>query len=161
MKNLKELWNQNRVLVVLFTIIIICVIIVIGVVVTAFLGSSKSVYGDRLEGIETVQMTDDLMNRFKDSFNEDELVSEVLIKSKGKIIYITMLFKENISLVEAQSKALSSLEQFEENYLKFYDFHFTLKQNSTDNNEGFLIMGAKNASGNGLIWNNNTEVASE
>ncbi len=161
MKKLKDLWNQNRVLVVLFSIIIICTIVVICVVITAFLGSSKSVYGDRLEGIEDVQFTDEVLNGFKDSFNEDELVNEVSIKSRGKIIYITMLFKENVSLVEAESKAFSSLEYFEENYLKFYDFHFTLKQNSTETSEGFLIMGAKNASGNGLIWNNNTEVASE
>ncbi len=161
MKKLKDLWNQNRVLVVLFSIIIICAIVVIGVVITAFLGSSKSVYGDRLEGIEEVQLNDTIMSQFKDAYNEDELVSEVSIKSKGKIIYITMFFKENVSLVEAQSKAFSSLEHFEENYLKFYDFHFTLKQNATDTNEGFLVMGAKNASGNGLVWNNNTEVTSE
>ncbi len=161
MKKLKDLWNQNRVLVVLFTIIIICAIVVIGVVITAFLGSSKSVYGDRLDGIEEVQVTDEAMNQFKKSFNEDDLVSEVSIKSRGKIIYITMLFKDNVIMDEAKSKAFSSLEHFEENYLKFYDFHFTLKQNSTETNEGFLIMGARNANGNGLIWNNNTEVASE
>ena len=161
MKKLKDLWDQNRVMVVLFAIIFVCAIIVIGVVITSFLGSSKSVYGERLEGIENVQITDEIQNHFIEKLKEDELLENVTIKSKGKIVYVTMNFKENVSLVEAESKALASLSLFEENYLNFYDFHYTLKQNATETNEGFLIMGAKNANGSGLVWNNNTEVPSE
>lgn len=161
MKRIKNLWHQNRILFTLFTIVLICVIIIVSVVITAFLGSSKSVYGDRLEGIEQVELKEEVQNSFKDKMISDEQISDCIIKSKGKIIYITLIFKETISLVEAQSKALASLDLFEKKYLEFYDVHYTLKQNATENNEGFLIMGSKNVSGSGLIWNNNTEVPKE
>ena len=50
------------------------------------------------------------------------------------------------------------LENFSEEESAFYDFNVTLKQNSTDNSEGFIISGAKNKNGTGLIWNNNRVV---
>lgn len=158
MKKIKNLWVENRVLLVLFIIILICCFIMMGVCINYFFGSSKSSYGDRLAGIEEVQITDDIKNNFLDNMKKDELINDVTIKVVGKIVYITLSFEEKVSLVEAQSKALASLKNFEDKYLEFYDFNYTLKSNSTENSEGFLIMGAKNVNGTGLVWNNNTEV---
>ena len=70
-------------------------------------------------------------------------------------------FVGDTSLVEAQSKAAASLEQFSENLLSYYDINFTLTCGSTENSEGFTIMGARNVAGSGLVWNNNTPVESE
>ncbi len=161
MKKIKNFWNQNRVLFVLFIIVFVCAIIILGVVLKYFFGSSKSSYGDRLDGIQEVEITDEVKNHFLESFNNDELVSNATIHIKGKIIYITLHFKDGVSLVEAQSKALASLTSFEEKYLEFYDFHYTLKGEATENSDGFLIMGAKNVNGSGLVWNNNTEIPKE
>lgn len=158
MNKIKKLWMENRVLFVLFVIVLVCVFIIMGVVLKYFFGSSKSSYGDRLDGIKEVEVTEEIQNNFLTSMKNDDLISDATIKAKGKIIYITLLFKDSVSLVEAQSKALASLMAFDQKYLDFYDFHYTLKGNATENSEGFLIMGAKNVNGSGLIWNNNTEV---
>lgn len=157
MKKLKSLWYENRVLFVLFIIVIICAVIVLGVITKYFFGSSESKYGDRLDGIAEVEITDDMKNNFTNALNEDELVDTSSIKVIGRIVYVSIEFKDNVSLIEAESRALASLLTFEQKYLDFYDFNFTLKANATENSEGFLIMGARNANGNGLIWNNNTE----
>lgn len=161
MKKLKNLWIENRVLLVLFIIVVVCVFIMIGVCISYFFGSSKSGYGDRLDGISEVQVTDEVKNNFVDAMKNDELINDATIKVQGKIIYITLSFKEDVSLVEAQSRALLSLMSFEEKYQNFYDFNYTLKSNKTDTSEGFLIMGAKNVNGSGLVWNNNTEVKTD
>lgn len=159
MNKIKKIWTENRVLFVLFVIVLVCLLIIMGVFLKYFFGSSKSSYGDRLEGIKEVEVTDDVKNKFLSAMENDELISESSIKVKGKIIYIALHFKDGVSLVEAQSKALASLMVFEQNYLDFYDFNYTLKGNATESSEGFLIMGAKNVNGSGLVWNNNTEVA--
>lgn len=158
MNKIKKLWIENRVLFVLFIIVLFCILIIMGVFLKYFFGSSKGSYGDRLDGIQEVEVTDEMQNNFLASMKKDELISDATIKVKGKIIYISLSFKDNVSLVEAQSKALASLMAFEQNYLDFYDFQYTLKGNATENSEGFLIMGAKNVNGSGLIWNNNTEI---
>lgn len=161
MKKIKKLWIENRVLFVLFLIVLICLFTILGVFLKYFFGSSKGSYGNRLEGIKEVEVTDEIKNNFISSMKNDASVQEVTIKTQGKIIYIALTFKEGVSLVEAQSKALSSLKSFEQNYLDFYDFQYTLKANATENNEGFLLMGAKNVNGSTLVWNNNTEVAKD
>ncbi len=161
MKKLKNLWMNNRVLFVLFIIIFICLCIILGVFINYFFGTSKSNYGDRLDGINEVQVTDENKNSFLTTMKNDELIHDATIKTSGKIIYISLTFNEGVSLVEAQSKALASLMAFEQNIQDFYDFHYTLKEDATENSDGFLIMGAKNVNGSGLVWNNNTEVKTE
>ena len=112
-------------------------------------------------GIEEVEISKEMKNNFVDTMEADELISDATFKTQGKIIYITLTFKDEVTLVEAQSKALASLANFEEKYQNFYDFHYTLKGNKTDTSEGFLVMGAKNVNGTGLVWNNNTEIETD
>ena len=160
MKKIKNLWINNRILCVLFLIIIICICIILGVFAKYFFGSPKSSSGDRLNGINEVELTNEIKDKYLTAMNNDELINSATIKTNGKskIIYITLNFKEGVSIVEAESKALASLMAFEQEYLNFYDFHYTLKSDKTANSDGFLIMGAKNVNGSGLVWNNNTEV---
>lgn len=159
MNKIKKLWVENRVLFVLFVIILVCLLLIMGVFLKYFFGASSSSYGDRLDGIQEVEVTDELKNNFLTSIREDDLIQEATLNTKGKIIYISLTFKDGVSLVEAQSKAQASLQFFEEKYLNFYDFQYTLKGNKTENSEGFIIMGARNVNGTKLSWNNNTEVA--
>lgn len=161
MKKIKKLWIENRILFVLSIIILVCFFVIIGVCFKYFFGSSKSSYGERLDGIKEVEITDDVKNKFLDGLKGDELIKEVDFKIRGKIVYITLLFDKDVTLVEAESKALASLMSIEQKYLDFYDFHYTLKGEATETNEGFLIMGAKNVNGSGLVWNNNTPVNKE
>lgn len=156
MKKLKEIWNENRVLFVLFIIVVICVFIILGVCLKYFFGASKSNYGERLEGIENVLITDDAKNNIISNIKNDEAIEDVNINISGKIVYISLKFKNDVSLNDAQAKALASLMAFSEDYLNFYDFQYTLKGSTSDSGD-YVLWGAKNASGNGLIWINNTE----
>ncbi len=161
MNKLKKMWVENRILFVLFIIVIICCFIILGVCISYFFGSSKSSYGDRLDGISEVKITDEVKNNFLDTIKQDELIKDVSFRTQGKIVYVSLEFVDTVTLVEAESKALAALMTFDEKYLNFYDFHFTLKNKGTESNDGFLIMGAKNVNGTGLIWNNNTEVVKD
>jgi hypothetical protein len=161
MKKLKNLWVENRVLFVLSIIVIVCLLIILGVFISYFFGTSKSSYGDRLDGISEVEITDDIKNNFIEQMKSDALVKDATIKSIGKVIYVTLSFEDNVTLVEAESKALASLMIFEQSYIDFYDFNYTLIGDKTDSSDGFLIMGAKNVNGSGLVWNNNTEVSTD
>ena len=78
------------------------------------------------------------------------------VRTSGKTIYVTIEFDSNITLVEAQSKALGSLEYFSEDTLSFYDIQYMIKADPTDKTDGFQIMGSRNISGTGgIVWNNN------
>lgn len=157
MKKLKKIWQENSVLLVLFIILIACLIAISVVVVKYFVGSSSSKYGERLDGIEKYPFEEKEQNELKDKIKEDELVIDVKTRVSGKTIYVTINFDSKVTLVEAQSKALASLEYFTEDILSFYDIQYMIKADSTEKTDGFQIMGSHNISGTGgIVWNNNT-----
>ena len=161
MNKLKELWGKYKVLIVLGIILIICFIAIVSVTISYFFGGSESVYGDRLKDIDNYPISDEFKTEYVSSMESEELIETVNFSNKGRIIYIEIKFVGDTSLVEAQSKAAASLEKFSEELLSYYDINFTLICEETENSEGFTIMGAKNVSGSGLIWNNNKPVESE
>ena len=161
MKKLKELWGNNKVLIVLGIILIICLIAIITVTFSFFLGGNKGVYGDRLNGIDKHQVTNNIKSEYKTSLESEKNVTKVSIDTKGKIIYIIINFASDTSLEDAKNLAASSIEKLNEDILSFYDIDFTLKCEKSENSEGFTILGAKNVAGSGLIWNNNTPLESE
>jgi len=157
MKKLKKICQENSVLLVLFIILIACLIAISVVVVKYFVGASSSKYGERLDGIEKYPFGDNEQNELKSKIKEDKLILDVTTRVSGKTIYISITFDSGVTLVEAQSKALASLEYFTEDTLSFYDIQYMIAADSTDETEGFQIMGARNISGTGgIVWNNNT-----
>lgn len=161
MNKLKDLWENNRVLIVLGIILIICIIAILIVTVSFFLGGSKSVYGNRLDDIEKYPITETFKGDFIDNLESDEAVENVQMDVKGRVIYIAIDFVGDVPLVDAESKAAATIESFSEDILGYYDINFTLKSKDTDNSEGFLILGAKNVAGSGIVWNNNTPLESD
>ena len=158
---LKEIWGKYKILIVLGLILIICFIAILFVTVSYFFGSGESVYGDRLEDIEDYPIEDTFVSEYIANLESDEMINSATFDVKGRVIYVTINFVGDTSLVEAQSKAAASLEQFSENLLSYYDIDFTLISEATENSEGFTIMGAKNVAGSGIVWNNNTPVTKE
>jgi len=156
MKKLKKAWANNRVIIVLGIIVIVCIIIILGVMISYFVGTGKSSYGDRLVEIEKMAVKNEDKNRYLEKIEENELVDTVNFSVSGGIIYIKITVVEKASLVEAQSIATASLDQLDEEYLKIYDINFTIEQAKTETVDGFLVMGAKNVNGTGLYWSNMT-----
>lgn len=162
MKKLKKIWQENSVLFVLLLILIACVIAMGVVVIKYFVGDSSSKYGDRLDKIEEHPFTEETKNEIISKVMEDDLIQSVSLRTSGKTIYVTIMFDSKVSLVEAQSKALASIDNFSEDTLSFYDLEFMIKADSTESTEGFQIMGSHNVSGTGgIVWNNNTAIKDE
>ena len=137
-------------------VVLVCMVLIITVLIQCFyVGNGSDKYGNRLEGIEKYKISESRQKDFENNIANNDKVKSVDIKVTGKIIYITMQITEGVELVEAQSIAQKSLESFSEKEQSFYDFNITLKQNSTDKSDGFIISGAKNKNGSGLTWNNN------
>ena len=90
MKKIKEIWTNNRVLLILATIVIACFIIIAIVGIKFFFKTNTSNYGDRLENIENIPVLEEDISLIKEKIKEQEVVTEVNIHQKGKIIYIRM-----------------------------------------------------------------------
>ena len=162
MKKIKKIWQENSVLFVLLLILIACIVAISIVVINYFVGSSNSKYGDRLDGIENYAISEEMKSEFVSKLKEEEKISDVTIVVSGKTIYITITFVPKTTLVEAESMSLSSLELIDEKLLTFYDIEYLIQALSTDDTDGFKIIGTHNVNGTGGIsWNNNTPIKTE
>ena len=162
MKKLKKFYKEHRVFTILMSVVIVCLILIITVLVQIFyFGNGNDKYGDRLEGIDNVKISESKESDFENNIKNNEKVKNCDLVVTGRIIYITIQFEETTDLEEAKNIALKSLESFSEDETAFYDFNFTLKKNTSDKVEGFLISGARTKNGSGLVWNNNRQVTEE
>lgn len=161
MKKIKELWSKNRILFVLFIILIVCFIAICCVVMSYFVGTNKSVYGDRLKN--KVKVSKSAEDDYIKSVEADEMVDEATIRVGVRTIYITIKYNEKASLVEAESKAVASLDALQSDVLEYYDIDFILLQDTVagDETKGFTMMGSNNVNGTGVVWSNNTEIIEE
>ncbi len=162
MKKIKKIWQDNSVLLVLLMILITCLIAISIVVVTYFVGNSNTKYGDRLDDIKSHPFKEEVQDDIIVKIESDKKIEEANMRTSGKTIYVTIKFTAGITLVEAESKALASLDYFDEDILNFYDIEFMIKADSTEKSEGFEIIGSHNVSGTGgIVWNNNTKIEDE
>lgn len=161
MKKIKDMWKNNKVLIVLGLILFVCLIAILVVMFSYFLGGNKDEYGDRLKDISKYPVTEEVKNEYVNSLENDKIVDSVKLNIQGRIIYITINYVLDVNIDDAKSKAEASLKNFNEDILSYYDIMFTIKCSKSENSDGFTLLGAKNVAGSGLVWNNNTPVESD
>ena len=154
MKKLKKLWNENRVLMILGVILLACVIAILCVVLKYFVGSNSSVYGNRFDNMKT-KITEKEQNAYIKALEDNSSVSKVRFRVNHKTLMISVTFKNDIKLDDAKKIIDGSLEKLSDKVKETYDINFTVNVGDT------TLMGARNASGNGLFWNNNTPIESK
>ncbi len=152
MNKLKKIWMENKVLLVLGIILLVCLFIIILVALTSFYGSSSDVYGNRLDVTKTTPLHDTILTEIKDKVKENESVKNVNNYIKGLVIHNTILFNDGTNINDAKKVAEEIVPLFTEEELKVYDIEITIK---TEGESSFVLKGARNASGSGtVVWGN-------
>ncbi len=153
---MKRILSENKVLLVLAIIIIVSLIVIgVSMVMYFYTGNGKDEYGDRLQGIENVEISNDIDKKVAELYTDIAAFNEVVVNVKGKIIYINIDIKENLSLVDAQSLAIKSLEAFSEEEKSFYDIQIIITAKTTEEESDiYPLMGYKNAKNSQVVWTN-------
>lgn len=135
------------ILILIFVLIIILGLVMIRVLIFPHYSNDK--YGDRLENIETVKLSnsrfDEIKNKFEsvDGFNIDK------IELSGKIVNIYIKVNDDFSVNSAKDNSSKLVSLFSEEELAYYDFQVFV----TGNGEKYPIIGYKNKISEGLYWN--------
>ena len=154
MKKLKGFYQNNRIYCILMGISILCIILIGVILLLYFINQTKNdVYGNRLTGIENLQISNDDKNEIISFINEQKITEKVNINVKGKIVYINIYLKDG-KVEDAQGLAIKILDKFSEDELNFYDINFTFTKasESEEDNTGFTIMGYKKSDKTIISW---------
>ena len=135
LEKIKGLIKRHIVLFILCVIALIAIIVMLIFFLKMSINTSSK-YGDRLDGIEKVELSKKDLSEIKDKILETEEVSSAKVRVQGKIVYIEFQAKSDVSTDAVKSISDEVLEKFSEDELKFYDFSFIVKWISeTDDGE--------------------------
>lgn len=159
---MKKFIRNNKAICFMLLIIIACFIMIVALLFKYFyFGSGGSKYGNRLDGIETVEITDNKKEEVVNFIKESKGVEDATVTVTGKIIYIRIVLAAGTNIDAAKAAAVKTIDKFSDEEKAFYDLHYTLVCAKSEKDEGFTIMGSKNINGTNLIWNNNNATTSE
>ncbi len=145
--------QDNKVLWVLLGILVVC-FLAIGILFYRYFyaGTSSSKYGERLDGIENYPLGDKFEENIKEVYKGNSSVGDVTVTVEGKIIYITIDFKESVKVATAKDLAIKSLDTIGEKNLTFYDVQYLLTYSGTEENKNFPVFGSKSAKSLKVVW---------
>ena len=153
---MKRVINEHKGLAILSLLALVLVIIIGVIFVDLYFGGSKSKYGNRLEGIENVKITDARLESLKAALEDNETVESALCRIQGKIVYIEMTLVGGSTKDNAKNIAASTLEEFEETELDFYDFSYLLRWKATEEGASdTVVAGTKHPYVNSITWTRN------
>lgn len=137
---------------------LILVIVMFAIFARMIFSTGDNEYGQRLNGLEKIDknVTKKIVNETK----ELEQVEDITIRTQGKIIYTTIVFKEGTKINKAKEIANNTLTKYDEEIVKDYDFGYFLKENIIDTEEednkeekkGFVVAGTKHPDLKSISW---------
>ena len=154
LKKFKEFYKRNRVYSILMLISLVCIVSILVGVIVYFIGqTSKDKYGNRLDGIENVQIKKDKISEIENKITENELVSSTNIDIRGKLIYVDIVLKTG-KHTDSEAIAQTSLELFTKKEKEFYDIQYIVENSDKEITENFPVMGYIKAGNSVIKWTN-------
>ncbi len=157
---MKELFNKikdwamkNKGFAIIIALSIVLFLILLIIFLQMLLGGSSDKYGNRLDGIDKVKISNETFEGVKNEVSDTGLTEDISTRIQGKIVYTTITLKSDTSKDKAKEIASNTLDNYSEDELKFYDFSFFLKWNSEDGE--IVITGNKHHSLDSITWTNN------
>ena len=115
---------------------------------TVMFDESTAVYGNRLEGIDEVKITNDVKQNVRDALSST--TKKTTVRVAGKLVNIIIETNPDVSLEDAKKMADVTLEKFSEEQKKFYDFQFLI--DNSENQSQFPIIGYMQHSRDTVNW---------
>ena len=149
MKKLKKFYKNNRIYCILMGISLFCLALIAMLFVVYFVNQTRNdTYGNRLNGIESMEISDSEKDEIVNVIKESDKVDKATVNIKGKIIYVNVyLLDGNRDL--ANSIAVKVLNTLNEEKKDFYDINFSFNK---DDDEAFPFMGYKKSDATIISW---------
>ena len=136
-KKIKNWANRNKGLAIIIALTIVLLLILLIIFLQMLIGGSSDKYGNRLDGIDKVKISNETFEGVKKEVTDTELTEDVSDTSKDK----------------AKEIASATLDNYSEDELKFYDFSFFLKWKGEEGDT--VVTGNKHHSLDSITWTNN------
>lgn len=158
MNFIKKMYNKHKFLFVSCLIAFVLFIIILLFFITLLMEGSSNKYGSRLEGIEDVKISNDMLDTITDEIISKEEINDCKIRIQGKIINVIITFNSDVNVSKAKEVAESTLSSFSSEQLEFYNVeYFLTREENGEEDTPYVITGNKHPLVNHIGWTNNGE----
>ena len=109
------------------------------------------VYGDRLKGIEKVQLTDEASKKMVEALKKLDYVTDASVDEKGATINVIVTVKEKTEVKKAKEAGDTVLKCLTDDQKSFYDVQLFVK-NEKEKISGYPFIGYKNSTAKGFTY---------
>ena len=141
--------KKNKVTIIIIGIFAICVFLIMGIINAFFPEEGVALYGNRLDGIDKVAVSDATLKELEDKFKEDAVAS-VSARTSGRIIEIVIVVNDDVAPETAKIYGAKALEVFSDEQKAYYDIQVFAKKNIET--AEFPIIGYKHKTKDSLTW---------
>lgn len=156
---MKKIWNfilKNRLYILIVIIVALGVVVFLTFKSFMYPENESSVYGDRLDGIEEVTITDTKKNEVISKIKEEKDITSVSIDIQGKIINITIkATTEDNTLEVMEALGAKIIGYFSDKEVAFYDIQFFIQNKDANYN----LIGYKNKKNTDITWESDVIVS--
>lgn len=158
---MKFIKNHKTEFILLVTVGLILLVSVIMFLVVWFQGTNNK-YGDRLNGIEKVELKDGYMKSLLSKIKEEkEYVVEDNYNLEGRLLSVFVKVKSYTDKNETKKIGDIIKENLKEDELSFYDIQLYIsfeeddKKEENEENKVYPIIGYKHKTNDSFVWSNN------
>lgn len=141
--------KRNKSTIIAIVIFLILVIVLFQLKNIFFPNTGKAIYGNRLEGIENVKISNKTLENVKSTLSGDT-VTEVSTDIAGKLVKIFITVNDDVTIETAKTYGPKALEVFSQDEKGYYDFQIYI-QKKGDSTQ-FPIVGYKHHSKQEMSW---------
>lgn len=148
---MKKFIKNNKLTVITSIICLVFVILVFAIKLTFFPDEGRAIYGDRLDGIEEVEITSKQEKNIVSKLEEKDEVKSVDTDIKGRILNVIITVNDDVELDPAKALAPVITENLEEDQNGYYDIQVFIKK-SNEEDTRFPIIGYKHQDKDEFSW---------
>ena len=150
MKDLKRFIKQNKRTTIVFILCVIFVILVFVVKLVFFPAEATAIYGDRLDGIEEVEITSDQEKEITDGLKDNESVKDASTDIRGRLLNVIITVNDDVTLDTAKGLTSIVTEPLEADQISYYDIQVFINKDNDD--ASFPIIGYKHQNKDGFTF---------
>ncbi len=148
---MKFIKKHKVALIVTLVIIILLILVFFGIKSAFFANINESKYGNRLDGIENYPIEESTITDIKTTISENDFVNSVNYDLKGRVMYFTIIVKDDVDLTTSRGLADKIAEKFTDEIKSYYDIQ-VLIDSDAEESENYPTMGAKHKTSVGFKW---------
>lgn len=147
---MKDFIKKNKFTVIAILIFLVILIGLIQVKNIFFPSAGKADYGNRLDGIKEVEITNSKKNKIIKNLEDDSAVKNTTIRINGRTIETIITVNDDVSVDDAKKLVDKSIETLNDKEKKYYDIQVFIKK--TGESSEFPIIGYKHHTKDGFSF---------